>query len=221
MSKPFGLNEEDHCTCNFIPDKPCPYHEPQEAPPKSLDTPTIDEPRRVCDDCHKAIRLHDKYTKSEYTVSGITIKTYKHLDCSSPESYPMTPPKTPSTTSKPVEGYFKATLDYAPKTNGKKFAKWCEDHGFTPLNGGRRAWSGSLQTYLRSADGVAYIDGEPFLFDEDDLVDLDKQVLEGRIEEYQLGLLTGAMPELIGKPMAEEHLAELKALQTNNKEKKT
>ena len=49
---------------------------------------------------------------------------------------------------------------------------------------------------------------------------IDKQVLEGRIEEYQLGLLTGAMPELIGKPMAEEHLAELKALQTNNKEKK-
>ena len=69
-------------------------------------------------------------------------------------------------------GYIKVSLDYAPTTNGKKFAKWCEEHGFTPLNGGRRAWSSQLSTYLRGADGVAYADGEPFLFDEEDLVDI-------------------------------------------------
>jgi len=128
-------------------------------------------------------------------------------DCSQCMNLPK-----PSATSKPVEGYFKATLDYAPKTNGKKFAKWCEDHGFTPLNGGRRAWSGSLQTYLRSADGVAYIDGEPFLFDEDDLVDLDKQVLEGRIDEV-LRAMTAVKN---GTPNYEKD--RLLALQTNNKE---
>jgi len=99
--------------------------------------------------------------------------------------------KTPSTTSKPVEEQeLRDQIDSLELE-----AKW---------NG--------YQYYLttKSLDQIS------------DLITkyVDKQVLEGRIEEYQLGLLTGAMPELIGKPMAEEHLAELKALQTNNKEKK-
>lgn len=70
------------------------------------------------------------------------------------------------------EGYIKIQYDLAPKTDGKKFAEWCEKYGFTPLNGGRRAWNSQLSTYLRGASGVAFADGEMFLFDEEDLVDL-------------------------------------------------
>jgi hypothetical protein len=80
-------------------------------------------------------------------------------------------------------GYIKVTLNYAPKTNGKKFDKWCDDNGFTPMNGGRRAWSSSLSTYLRDADGVAYADGEPFLFYEEDLVDIESLI---RTEKLKL-----------------------------------
>jgi len=90
---------------------------------------------------------------------------------------------------KQKHGYLKVDLDYAPTTNGKKFAKWCEEHGFTPLNGGRRAWSSSLSTYLRDASGVAYADGEPFLFYEEDLVDteaiISTAVREARIDEIK------------------------------------
>lgn len=86
-------------------------------------------------------------------------------------------------------GYTKVRLNYAPKTNGKKFAKWCEDNGFTPIGSGRRAWSSSLGTYLRDASGIAYADGEPFLFYEEDLVDIDKllekEALKARQNEVE------------------------------------
>lgn len=40
-----------------------------------------------------------------------------------------------------------------------------------------------------------------------------RDVVEARLEEYQLGLLAGAMPESIGKPIATQHLAELRQSQ--------
>lgn len=74
------------------------------------------------------------------------------------------------------EGYIKVQLDYAPTTNGKKFAEWCAKYGFVPLGSGRRAWCGSLSTYLRDAAGVAFNDGELFLFwDEDVVTDMAAQ----------------------------------------------
>ena len=42
------------------------------------------------------------------------------------------------------------------------------------------------------------------------LADRKKHELQARLEEYQQGLLVGASPEFIGKPMAEERIAELK-----------
>lgn len=72
------------------------------------------------------------------------------------------------------EGYIKIQYDLAPKTNGKKFATWCEKYGFTPLNGGRRAWSSGLGTYLRDASGVGFSDGEMFLFYEEELINVTK-----------------------------------------------
>ena len=75
-------------------------------------------------------------------------------------------------------GYLKVQLDYAPKTNGKKFKAWCESHGFDYLGSGRRAWCSSLGTYMRGADGVAYVDGEMILFYEDDLFDPQAQKAE-------------------------------------------
>lgn len=39
---------------------------------------------------------------------------------------------------------------------------------------------------------------------------LERQDVESRLDEYQLGLMHGAMPETIGKSMATDHLAELK-----------
>jgi hypothetical protein len=71
------------------------------------------------------------------------------------------------------DGYIKVQLDYAPTTNAKKFAKWCEKYGFSPIGSGRRAWCSSLNTYLRDASGVAFADGEMFLFYEEDLVDVN------------------------------------------------
>lgn len=80
-------------------------------------------------------------------------------------------------------GYIKVTLNYAPKTNGKKFKEWCKDGGFTFIGGERRAWSSSLSTYLRDADGIAYADGEPFLFYEEDLIDIQALI---RTEKLKL-----------------------------------
>lgn len=80
---------------------------------------------------------------------------------------------TSSNLSNKEHGYIKLQLNYAPKTNGKKFKAWCDDNGFVPLNSGRRGWSSSLSTYLRGASGIAYADGEPFLFYEEDLVDVE------------------------------------------------
>ena len=42
------------------------------------------------------------------------------------------------------------------------------------------------------------------------LADRKKHELQARLEEYQQGLLVGASPEFIGKPMTEERIAELK-----------
>lgn len=71
-------------------------------------------------------------------------------------------------------GYIKVNLDYAPKTDGKKFTEWCKKHDFDPLgSSGRRAWCSSFRTYFRGASGVAYADGEAFLFYEENLVDLE------------------------------------------------
>lgn len=72
-------------------------------------------------------------------------------------------------------GYIKVELDYAPKTNGKKFAEWCKKYNFAPIGSGRRAWCPSLQTYLRGASGVAFADGEMFLFDKEDLINLQSE----------------------------------------------
>lgn len=68
-------------------------------------------------------------------------------------------------------GYIKVQLDYAPKTNGKKFSEWCEQHGFVPLGSGRRAWCSDYNTYLRDGLGVAYTEcGESFIFYAEDLL---------------------------------------------------
>lgn len=90
-------------------------------------------------------------------------------------------------------GYIKVTLNYAPKTNGKKFKEWCKDGGFTFIGGGRRAWSSSLSTYLRDADGIAYADGEPFLFYEEDLIDT-----QALIRTEKLKLLDEVRERVVG-----------------------
>lgn len=82
-------------------------------------------------------------------------------------------------------GYIKVQLDYAPKTNGKKFREWCEKHGFSYIGEGRRAWCSSLSTYLRGASGIAYADGEAFLFYEEDLIDIAQETNRARINELQ------------------------------------
>lgn len=76
-------------------------------------------------------------------------------------------------------GYLKVELDYAPKTNGKKFDTWCAKYGFSPIGSGRRAWCSSLSTYLGDASGVAFNDGEMVLFYESDLVDVSALRMEG------------------------------------------
>lgn len=98
---------------------------------------------------------------------------------------------SPSTKDELQIGYIRAQLNYAPETNGKKFVKWCEGNGFVAINSGRRAWSSSLRTYLRGAAGVAYADGESFLFYEEDLVELEticdsyhQQKLDKILEEW-------------------------------------
>lgn len=74
-----------------------------------------------------------------------------------------------------MKGLIRVELDYAPKTNGKKFAEWCKKYGFMPIGSGRRAWCSSMQTYFRDALGVAYTEsGESFLFYEEDLATTQK-----------------------------------------------
>lgn len=97
-------------------------------------------------------------------------------------------------------GYIKVTLNYAPKTNGKKFKEWCKDSGFTFIGGGRRAWSSSLSTYLRDADGIAYADGEPFLFYEEDLIDI-----QSLIRTEKLKLLAEVRERVVGENQHSEH----------------
>ena len=64
----------------------------------------------------------------------------------------------------------KVTINYAPKTNGKKFDAWCKEQGFDTLNSGRRAWCGAFNTYLRDAIGIATtVSGESFLVYPEDL----------------------------------------------------
>ena len=101
---------------------------------------------------------------------------------------------TPKPQAKTIdEIYLKVQVSLAPKTNGKKFAKWCEETGFTPLFGGRRAWSSGLSTYLRGADGIAFNDGEPFLYYEEDAIDLEALIKKARANERQAML--DALPE--------------------------
>lgn len=69
------------------------------------------------------------------------------------------------------QGLIRVKLDYAPAENGKEFDEWCKKYDFDPLNSGRRAWCSSLSTYFRGALGVAFNDGEMFLFYAEDLVD--------------------------------------------------
>ena len=40
------------------------------------------------------------------------------------------------------------------------WVEWCELRGFDPLNGGRRAWIQSLETYLRGAEYLLYREGQ-------------------------------------------------------------
>jgi len=87
-------------------------------------------------------------------------------------------------------GYIKVWLDYAPKSNGKKFTEWCTKYGFTPLGSGRRAWCPSLSTYMRGASGIAFNDGEPFLFSEEDVLDAETLITS---EAHRM--LEEAMPE--------------------------
>lgn len=62
------------------------------------------------------------------------------------------------------------TVDYRPKTQGKKFDEWCKEWGCSPLNGGRQAWCDRFGTYLRDGVGIAYTkSGETFIIYEDDL----------------------------------------------------
>lgn len=48
---------------------------------------TPPEPKRVCEECHQAIKLHDKYVVEQYEASGKTLTAYSHRNCERPESY--------------------------------------------------------------------------------------------------------------------------------------
>lgn len=82
------------------------------------------------------------------------------------------------------EAYLKVEVDYAPASNGKKFNEWCKKYDFDPLNSERRAWCSPLRTYFRGASGVAFADGEMFLFYKEDLVDVEALV-EQRVVEAE------------------------------------
>lgn len=90
-------------------------------------------------------------------------------------------------------GYIKVNLDYAPRDSDKAFREWCKKHDFDcfGLNYGREAWCSRLGTYFRGASGVAYADGEPFLFYEEDLVDVDK-LIDQALTAYKKELLSKA-----------------------------
>lgn len=148
-----------------------------------------------------------------------TIKTYKHLDCSSPESYPMTPPKTPSTTSKPVEEEIKRVLWAYHDDYGNTLSEW-KDYP-------------ASEDLILAPELVSAIQSL-----------IDKQVLEGRIDElggvqteyggrFVALTYTGSDPnKALPTPLTiPERINVLRgmqglpaqnkdALQTNNKEKK-
>lgn len=54
---------------------------------------------------------------------------------------------------------FEAQIEKIPEGDGTDFESWCEQYGFTPLNGGRRAWCSSLGTYMRDADYLVTLIG--------------------------------------------------------------
>ena len=103
----------------------------------------------------------------------------------------------PENREQPKWGYIKVQLDYAPTDSEEAFAEWCKKHGFYcfGLDVGRRAWCSSLSTYLRDAAGIAYNDGEPLLFYEEDVLDeqalINQQIksvldeLEGEAEAFE------------------------------------
>ncbi len=108
-------------------------------------------------------------------------------------------------------GYIKVDLDYAPKDE-KDFEKWCEEHNFDYLGSqsGRRAWCGDLQTYFRGASGVAYNDGEAFLFYEEDIIKTDTMTICGRSLDEVVTILRGLEVERItGITLTMENMAKL------------
>lgn len=107
--------------------------------------------------------------------------------------------------SEPKEGYIKVQLDYAP-SDEKAFKKWCEERGFDYLgSGGRGAWCSQLGTYFRGASGVAYYDGEMILFDEEDIVDLQKEVEKARDIAWVERDRSNTAHLFIGSPGASVH----------------
>lgn len=92
----------------------------------------------------------------------------------------MTPTPLPEQSMNPIKsedelktGYLKVQLDYAPIDDEEKFKLWCKKYNFDYVGlEGRGAWCSSLGTYFRGASGVAFNDGEMFLFYEDNLIDI-------------------------------------------------
>jgi len=78
------------------------------------------------------------------------------------------------------QGLIRVKLDYAPEKNGPEFDEWCKKYDFDPLGSGRRAWCSSLSTYFRGAAGVAFNDGEMFLFYAEDLVEPEMQKYQSK-----------------------------------------
>lgn len=92
------------------------------------------------------------------------------------------------------EGYVKVILDYAPIDDEDKFKEWCKKYNFDYVGlEGRGAWCSALGTYFRGASGVAFNDGEMFLFYDDDVVDVDK-LIATHDQQLLEAILEGAEP---------------------------
>lgn len=96
---------------------------------------------------------------------------------------------TQSSSEELKTGYIKVLLDYAPRDTDENFRAWCKKHDFDcfGLGVGREAWCSRLGTYLRGVSGVAYAEYEPFLFYEEDVVDLQAYTDEIRREVIEWG----------------------------------
>ena len=60
--------------------------------------------------------------------------------------------------------YLECELEKIPsddEVTPDEWYKWCEDHGFYALASGRRGWSTIMNTYIRNANWIVYLDSTP------------------------------------------------------------